>query len=114
VKLQRWSRPPWIAVIRWRLLLLLMAEREMASATDRSSERASERRATNTEQGRKKERKKRRDVGTRCAQLRFLRSVVASMLSKTCCVSDAYPSIPRTLSIWTVEENGGWVVGTYK
>jgi Na+-transporting methylmalonyl-CoA/oxaloacetate decarboxylase gamma subunit len=32
-----------MAVIRWRLLLLLMAEREMASATDRASDRTSER-----------------------------------------------------------------------
>jgi len=52
------------SVIRWRLLLLLMAEREMASATDRASDRTSERasegRATNTEQARKKKSKKER------------------------------------------------------
>jgi hypothetical protein len=37
-----------------------MAEREMASATDRASERASEGRATNTEQVRKKKSKQER------------------------------------------------------
>jgi len=51
------------SVIRCRLLLL-MAEREMASATDRASDRTSERasegRATNTEQARKKKSKKER------------------------------------------------------
>jgi hypothetical protein len=90
VKLQRWSRPPWIAVIRWRLLLsLLMAEREIASATERASEREKSNKhrtsVEDEEQVRKNERKK-GETWERDAQLGLFRSVVASMLSKTCCV----------------------------